>query len=117
MLIDEKHLVCGMCHRRICDIAIVRGDVALLRVTQHGGIPQQVPQSRGPRMTGGRVGEKPRDPNVQVYADESGESRFRIVHEHKRNGRGTLDRTVKASTLEKLYNDAVAVGNDEVVLR
>jgi hypothetical protein len=63
---------------------------------------------------GGQRGQKPRDPNVRIFADES-DGRFRIVHEHKRNGRGPLDRTVTAETLQKLYNAAVA--EREVVLR
>ena len=44
-------------------------------------------------------------------ADASG------FHEHKSNGRGALDRTVNAATLEKLYSAAVAADEREVVLR
>jgi hypothetical protein len=53
-----------------------------------------------------------------MFVDNSdGQNRFRIVHEHKRNGRGHLDRTVTAATLQKMYDAAVAAGDDEVVLR
>ena len=63
-------------------------------------------------------GQRPRDPNVKLYLDNTGEhDRYRIVHEHKRNGRGSLDRTVTADTLEKMYNTAVAADEREVVLR
>ena len=57
---------------------------------------------------------KPRDPNVRIYVDND---RFRIVHEHKRNGRGPLDRTITAATLEEMYRGAVTAGEPEVVLR
>ena len=116
MLIDEKPLVCGMCHRRICDIGIIGDSVTLLRVSYHLGIPRQVPRGRGPRGLGSIQGQRPRDPNVRVFADV-GQNRFRIVHEHKRGGRGTLDRTVTAATLEKMYNAAVVADEREVVLR
>jgi hypothetical protein len=69
-------------------------------------------------MLGGRRGEKRRDPNVRIFEDDAdGQIRFRIIHEHKRNGRGLLDRTVTAATLEKLYNAAAAASEREVVLR
>ena len=46
-LSEERPLICGMCHRRICDITIFRGDVLLLRASRRpGGIPQQVPEGR-----------------------------------------------------------------------
>ena len=110
ILMDEKPLVCGMCGRRICDIALFNGDVHLLRVPRRAGIPGKVlPEGRAFRITGAR------DPNVRVFAEESGD-RFRIVHHHKRNGRGPLDRTITAATLEKLYNAAVAADDREVVL-
>jgi hypothetical protein len=113
--IDTKALVCGMCGRRICDIGIIGDNVTLLRVSYHLGIPQQAPKWRGPRGLGSIPGQRPRDPNVRFFAD-NGQNRFRIVHEHKRNGRGTLDRTVTAATLEKMYNAAVAADEREVVL-
>jgi hypothetical protein len=68
-------------------------------------------------MLGRGRGKKPRDPNVRIFEDDADENRFRIVHEHKRNGRGPLDRTVTAATLEKLYNAAAAASEREVVLR
>ena len=119
MLIDEKALVCGMCGRRICDIAVIRGDVALLRAPHRVGIPQQqVPKGRVARGLSSIQGQRPRDPNVRIFADDSdGENRYRIVHHHKRGDRGTLDRTVTAATLERLYNTAKAADEREVVLR
>ena len=115
---EERPLLCGMCHRRMCDITVINGSVMLLRVPKRLGIPQKVPTGRAPRMSGSRRGEKPRDPNVRIFEDDAnGQIRFRIVHEHKRNGRGPLDRTVTAATLEKVYDAAVAAGEREVVLR
>jgi hypothetical protein len=116
MLTDEKTLICGMCGRRICDIGIIGDNVTLLRVSYHLGIPQQTPKWRGPRGLGSIQGQRPRDPNVRIFAD-NGQNRFRIVHEHKRNGRGTLDRTMTSATLERLYSAAVAADEREVVLR
>jgi len=118
MLIEEKPLICGMCGRRICDISMFHGDVMLLRASRnHDGIPQQVPKGRIASGNSSINGQKPRDPNVKIYVDESGEQdRFRIVHEHKSKGRGTLDRTITANTLEKLYIAAVAADEREVVL-
>jgi hypothetical protein len=108
-----------MCHRRICDITIFRGDVLLIRASRrHDGIPQQVPKGRIASGSGSINGQRPRWPNVKIYVDESGEhDRYRIVHEHKRNGRGPLDRTITEATLEKLYAEAVAADQREVVLR
>jgi hypothetical protein len=81
-LIDERPLLCGMCHRRICDIAVINGDVALLRTSFREGIPQQkVPEGRVARGSGAVQGERPRDPNVRIFISES-RDRFRIVHEH-----------------------------------
>ena len=115
-LTEELPLVCGMCHRRLCDITIFRGDVLLIRAPQREGIPeQQVPEGRVARGLGSINGGRPRDPNVRIFVDESGD-RFRIVHHHKRGGRGPLDRTTTAATLEKLYADAVASDQREVVL-
>jgi hypothetical protein len=92
----SRPLVCGMCGRRICDISIFRSDVQLLRGPQKVGIPTRVPKGRVARIGGAPLGERPRDPNVKIYAEKSGEQdRYRIVHEHKRNGRGPLDRTIK----------------------
>jgi hypothetical protein len=114
---DEPPLLCGMCHRRMCDITVVHGRVVLLRAPKRVGIPQKVPTGRAPRMSGGRRGEKPRDPNVRIFEDDAdGQIRFRIIHEHKRNGRGPLDRTVTAAKLEKMFEAAVAAGANEVVL-
>jgi hypothetical protein len=119
MLIDERPLVCGMCGRRICDIAIIRGDVALLRASQRpDGIPQQVPKGRIASGSSSINGSRGRWPNVKIYVDKTGDqNRFRIVHEHKRGDRGTLDRTVTAATLQRLYDAAVAADEREVVLR
>lgn len=101
MLINEKPFVCGMCARRICDIAILSGDVVLLRVAHGVGIPQQAPKGRGARGLGSIQGQRPRDPNVRIFADNADRpNRYRIVHEHKRGGRGPLDRTVTAATFE-----------------
>ena len=80
--------------------------------------PQQVPKGRIASGSSSINGSRGRWPNVKIYLDKSGEhDRYRIVHEHKRNGRGTLDRTITADTLEKLYADAVASDQREVVLR
>jgi hypothetical protein len=107
-----------MCGRRICDIAIIRGNVVLLRVSHRLGIPQQVANGRGARGLSSINGQRPRDPNVLVFGnDAGGPNRYRIVHEHKRGARGPLDRTVTAATLEKMYNAAVAADEREVVLR
>jgi hypothetical protein len=116
---EELPLICGMCHRRICDIIIFRGDVVLIRVSKTIGIPEKAPTGRGARGLSGSIpGQRPRDPNVRVFTDDfDRQSRFRIVHEHKRNGRGPLDRTITAATLEKMYNEAVAADECEVVLR
>jgi hypothetical protein len=116
-LSEERPLICGMCHRRICDITIFRGDVLLIRAPQREGIPQQkVPEGRVARGLSSINGGRPRDPNVRIFISES-RDRFRIVHHHKRNSRGTLDRTITADTLEKMYNEAVAADEPEVVLR
>ena len=116
-VIEERPLLCGMCHRRICDIIVNRGDVYLVRASQRKGIPEKVPADRPTRWAAGPPGKKPRDPNVRIYVDDADEAtRFRIVHEHKRNGRGPLDRTIKAATLEKMVSAAVAAGEPEVVL-
>jgi hypothetical protein len=95
------------------------GDVMLLRTSQrHDGIPQQVPKGRIASSSSSINGSRGCWPNVTIYVDKSGEQeRFRIVHEHKRGGRGPLDRTITATTLEKLYNEAVASDQREVVLR
>jgi hypothetical protein len=61
-------------------------------------------------------GARRRDPNVRIFEDDSDENRFRIVHHHKRNSRGPLDRTITAATLQKMYDAAVAAGANEVVL-
>jgi hypothetical protein len=108
-----------MCHRRICDITIFRGDVHLLRASRReDGIPRQVPKGRIASGSSSINGSRGRWPNVKIYLDKSGENdRYRIVHEHKRNGRGTLDRTITATTLEKLYAEAVASDQREIVLR
>jgi hypothetical protein len=115
-LTEERPLVCGMCHRRMCDITVVRGDVLLIRAPKREGIPQEkVPEGRVARGLGSVRGTRPRDPNVRIFVDES-RDRFRIVHHHKRGGRGPLDRTITAATLQKMYDGAVAAGADEVVL-
>jgi hypothetical protein len=115
---DDRPLLCGMCHRRMCDIAIIRGDVHLLRAPRRVGIPQEkVPEGRVARGFGSVRGTRPRDPNVRIFEDDSDENRFRIVHHHKRGGRGPLDRTITAATLQKMYDAAVAARADEVVLR
>lgn len=90
----------------------------LIRVSMTLGIPRRVKPGRKARLTGGRIGEKPRDPDphVQVYISEA-DNRWRICHEHKRGGRGLLDRTVISATLERLYAAALATGQNEVVLR
>ena len=119
MLTGDKPLVCGMCGRRICDITIVRGAVAL-RTTEYGvGIPQgQVEEGRAPAYAGTLDGQWARDPNVRIFADKTREPvRYRIVHHHKGKGRGPLDRTVTTATLEKLYEAAVAANQREAVLR
>jgi hypothetical protein len=112
---DEKPLVCGMCHRRICDITVINGGVALPYAILRVGIPRQVPSGyrvKSLRPAKGRT----RNPNVRIFADEA-RGHFRIVHEHKRNGRGPLNLTMTAAKLEKLYNAAVTAGDNEVVLR
>jgi hypothetical protein len=116
-LTEERPLVCGMCHRRMCDIAVINGDVALLRAPRRVGIPQEkVPEGRVARSAGATRGTRPRDPNVRIFEDDSDGNRFRIVHHHKRGGRGPLDRTITAATLQKMYDAAVAAGANEVVL-
>jgi len=112
-VLEERPLLCGMCHRRICDITIFRGDVVLLQAPKRIGIPEKAPTGRTTRITGARPGETPRNPNVRMFEADSGD-RFRIIHEHK--SRGPLDRKVNAATLEKLYNAAVASDQREVVL-
>lgn len=105
-----------MCGRRICDITATSGGIALLRAPKRVGIPEQKPSGRrSARTTGALLGQRPRDPAVRIFVEESGD-RFRIVHEHKRNGRGPLDRTVTAATLERLLRTAVEAGTPEVVL-
>jgi hypothetical protein len=95
-----------------------RGDVMLLRASRRDdGIPRQVPKGRIASGSSSINGARGRWPNVKIYVDKSGEQdRFRIVHDHKRNGRGPLDRTITATSLEKLYNEAVAADEREVVL-
>jgi hypothetical protein len=116
-LIEERPLICGMCHRRICDIIVNRGDVLLVRAPQRKGIPEKISADRPMRWAAGPPGRKPRDPNVSIYVDNPDKGgRFRIVHEHKRNGRGPLDRTITAAKLEQMVNAAVAAGASEVVL-
>jgi hypothetical protein len=106
-----------MCHRRICDISVHNGNVYLIRASQRKGIPERVPADRPTRWAAGPPGQKPRDPNVRIYVDDPDErTRFRIVHEHKRNGRGPLDRTITAAKLGKMVTAVVAAGEKEVVL-
>jgi hypothetical protein len=114
----ELPLLCGICNRRLCEITFMHGTMRLIRVSMTVGIPRRVKAGRKARLTGGRLGEKPRDPDprVQVYIGEA-DDRWRICHEHKRGGRGHLDRTVTSATLEKLYAAALATDNREVVLR
>jgi hypothetical protein len=115
MLIDEQPLICGMCGRRLCDITAIDGHVALLYAFPRVGIPQQVPTGYRVKSLGPAHGQT-RNPNVRIFADEAS-GRFRIVHEHKGNGRGPLDRTVSEATLHKLYTDAMTSNAREVVLR
>ena len=98
-------------HLRHCHLSWQRRFIA---GTQREGIPEKVPSDRPTRFASVPPVGKPRDPNVRIYVDND---RFRIVHEHKRNGRGPLDRTITATTLEKMYADAVASDQCEVVLR
>ena len=112
---DEKPLVCGMCGRRICDITVTNGRVALPYAFARMAIPERVPTGYRVKSLGPAQGQT-RKPNVRIFADEAS-GRFRIIHEHKSNGRGALDRTVNAATLEKLYSAAVAADEREVVLR
>ena len=86
-LTEERPLICGVFYRRICDIVIFRGNVVLLRAPQRKCIPEKVPSDRPTRFASVPPVGKPRDPNVRIYVDND---RFRIVHEHKRNGRGPL---------------------------
>lgn len=89
----------------------------MLRAPTRVGIPEKAPTGRAARIAS-LPGEKPRDPNVRIFANES-QDRFRIVHEHKRNGRGPLDRTITAARLarlETMFNKAAAAGDAEVVL-
>jgi hypothetical protein len=104
-----------MCGRRIGDIACVNSDVALVRAPRRVGIPHGTP--KGPRLdvSHAQGNNAPRNANARIFVDESGD-RFR-VHEHKRGGRGPLDRTITATTLEKMYADAVASDQREVALR
>jgi hypothetical protein len=97
---------------------MAHGSMRLIRVSITVGIPQRVKAGRKARLIGGRLGEKPRDPDprVQVYVSAA-DDRWRIWQEHKRGGRGHLDRTVTSATLEKLYGAALAAGEREVVLR
>ena len=112
---DERPLLCGMCHRRMCDITVINGRVTLLYALPRVGIPQQIPSGYRAKSLGPAHGQT-RNPNVRIFTDEAS-GHLRIVHEHKRNRRGPLDRTVTAATLEKLYNAAAAASEREVVLR
>ena len=106
-----------MCHRRICDIIIFRGDVLLIRAPQRDGIPQQVPKGRIARGLGSIKGDGPRGPNVRIYVDYSGAGPIPNRASTQTSGRGPLDRTITATALEKIYNEAVAADEREVVLR
>ena len=112
---DGRPLLCGMCHRRMCDITVINGRVALLYAPPRVGIPQQIPSGYRVKSLGPAHGQT-RNPNVRIFANES-QDRFRIVHEHKRDGRGPLDRTITAATFKKLYDEAVAADQREVVVR
>jgi hypothetical protein len=115
MLTEELPLTCGMCGRRICDITVINGRVALLYAPPRLRLPQQVPSGYRVKSLGPPHGQT-RNPNVRIFADEA-RGHLRIVHVHKRNRRGPLDRTVSAATLHKLHTDAVDSNAHEVVLR
>jgi len=66
---------------------------------------------------GQRDGKPGRRPKFKGWVFASPDrDRWRIWCEHKQVGRGVLDRTVTASTLERLYAAALAAGAREVVL-
>ncbi len=83
-------------------------DTVTLTVTNSAGQPPhafavQVVTSQRPKFTG------------WVFVNPE-HDRWRIWCEHKQAGRGVLDRTLTAATLERMYAAALAAGDREVVL-
>ena len=116
----ELPLRCSMCYRRVADIAMSHGQMQLVRtVSQRVGIPEGRPSS-GRHATGspgvnGRPERRPRSKEGWVFVSPE-RDRWRIWCEHKQAGRGVFDRTVTASTLERLYAAALTANAREVVL-
>ena len=125
----ELPLRCPMCNRLIAEVTMSHGRMQLIRgMSKREGIPQGRPpsgrhatsavgQTRG-RPPSGWVVEPmtasgPRRPRYRglVYVEHD---RWRVWCVHK--GRGVLDRTVTASTLERLYAAVLTAGVREVVL-
>jgi len=112
-------LLCPVCLRRLGDLSMVHGRMRLLQRSMVKGIPEGRP-SLGPHpaVTGGnnsgRPGRRPKHVGV-VFESPEGD-RWRFVCVHKTGDRALLDRPVTATTLERLYGEAIAYGLDEVVL-
>ena len=114
----ELPLRCSICHRRISDVTMLAGQMKLRRAIMRPGIPQGRPPSRRhatftPGFGDGKPGRRPSKGWVFVSPERD---RWRIWCEHKQARRGPLDRTVTASTLERLYAAALTDGKREIVL-
>ena len=113
-------LKCSMCYRRIGDLGMVHGRMSLIRVSMRPGIPQGRPRSsrHAASVAGNNLnGKSMRHPKFKGWAFVNPErDRWRIWCEHKDGHRSVLDRTITASTLERLYAVALAAGAREVVL-
>jgi len=119
MAVPELPLRCPMCYRRLSDISMVHGEMTLLRVGMSGGpAPRRLPKSRPATAHGGSSLDrgKPRQSRAIVYELGDGRGPWRVFCRHKQADRGHLDRTLTASTLERLYAAALAAGRHEVVL-
>ena len=115
----ELPLKCSMCYRRIGDVAMVHGKMALIRVSMRPGIPQGRPKSgrHAAAVSGNSSRESKRHHKFKGWVFVNPErDRWRIWCEHKEHNRGPLDRTVTSSTLERLYAAALATGARELVL-
>ena len=115
----ELPLKCSMCYRRIGDVAMVHGRMSLMRVSMRPGIPQgRPPSGRHPSTVAGnssRDGKGMHKSKGWVFVNPE-RDRWRIWCEHKGRDRSVLDRTITASTLERLYAAALAIGARELVL-
>lgn len=104
-------LRCPMCNRRLGDLSMTHGRMGLIRASLTIGIPAGRPSSERHAVASSSRRRARHRGWVFVSLERD---RWRIWCEHK--GRGVLDRTVTASTMERLYAAALAARAREVVL-